>query len=148
MDTYIGRRASGNGFEFAGSIDDVRIYSSALTEKEIQADFRSTLAARSITLTKAIESADGMCPAARVVADSRGVGLVVTAGLLASVAILGLVPTVSRWTLCLACLAVGVLLFPTLAATLPTGYKWFLPLLTLAGGASIALSIQPEQTPP
>ncbi len=42
-DVFIGRRASG-GFEFNGSIDDVRIYDRALTAAEIRADMNTALA--------------------------------------------------------------------------------------------------------
>ena len=38
LDTYVGRRANSSGYEFAGAIDDVRIYSRALEEKEILSD--------------------------------------------------------------------------------------------------------------
>jgi Concanavalin A-like lectin/glucanases superfamily len=34
----IGRRSGNTGYEFAGSIDEVRIYARALTQAEIQAD--------------------------------------------------------------------------------------------------------------
>lgn len=142
MDVYIGRRASDSGFEFAGSIDDVRIYSRALTQAEIQSDFRSATGAQLTNApTKVIDSADTRCPSREEAADSRSVGFVVMLGVLVSVAIIGLVPTVSRRTLFLSCVAVGFLLFPTLGETLPVGYKWTLPLLTLAGGASIVYSL-------
>jgi VanZ family protein len=39
---YIATRSSSSGFEFAGSIDDVRIYSLALTKEKIAADMRGT----------------------------------------------------------------------------------------------------------
>jgi hypothetical protein len=147
MNTYIGRRASETGFEFAGSIDDVQIYSRALTQREIEADFRSAPAAQSIRArTQAVnDPGDMRCPTEPQAPDSRSVGLVVTLGLLVSLSILGFAPSVSRGLLCLACFTVGFLLFPTMAPTLPAGYKWFLPVLTLAGGACVAFSIQPRE---
>src|SRR5262249_45650213 len=125
MNTYIGRRASDSGFEFAGSIDDVRIYSRALTPTEIEADFKGTPGARSIPRPREslTAPADVRCPSREEAADSRSSGLVVTLGLLVGIAIVGLVPTVSRATLCLVCFAAGFLLFPTMAPTLPAGYK-------------------------
>ena len=39
---YVGRRSNLRGFEFAGFVDDVRIYSRALTKAEISADLRGT----------------------------------------------------------------------------------------------------------
>ena len=41
----VGRRAGSTGFEFAGRIDDVRLYSRALTTAEIQADMLTSLGA-------------------------------------------------------------------------------------------------------
>ena len=43
----IGRRAGSTGFEFSGRIDDVRIYSRALTQAQIQADMATPLGAAS-----------------------------------------------------------------------------------------------------
>ena len=40
----IGRRPTGNGFNFNGRIDDVRIYGRALTQAEIQADMNTPVA--------------------------------------------------------------------------------------------------------
>ncbi len=39
----IGRRPTGNSFNFNGRIDDVRIYNRALTQTEIQADMNTPL---------------------------------------------------------------------------------------------------------
>jgi len=150
MRAYIGRRADLSGYEFAGLIDNVRIYSRALTQSEVEADFRSTAAAQPIVnLTEpSSESGDTRCPSQEKTLDSRGMGNVATLGVLVAVAILGLLPTVSRRTLCLASFLIGFLLFPTMAATLPVGYKWLLPLLTLAGGASVAFSTMRIKTAP
>jgi len=147
MNTYIGKRASANGFEFAGSIDDVRIYSRALTPGEIEADFKASPGARPIPAAAqaAGDSDDVRCGSQNEeeAADSRSIGLIVTLGLLVSLVVLGCLPTVSRRTLFLVCFAIGFSLFPTMAAAgLSPGYKWLLPLLTLAGGASVAFSIQ------
>jgi hypothetical protein len=149
MNTYIGRRASASGFEFAGSLDDVRIYSRALTPSEIEADFRSTPGAQSIRAAADVVSyrGDTTCPKEEA-ADSRTPGLVAALGLLVAVALAGLLPTTSRLTLCLASTAAGLLLFDALDPSIPSGYRWFLPLLTLAGGASIAFSIRRREAVP
>jgi len=150
MRAYIGRRADLSGYEFAGLIDDVRIYSRALSRDEIEADFRTTPAAQSIAtpVQSTSEAGDAHCSAPEKAVDSRSIGLVVMVGLLGSVAILGLLPTVSRRALCLASFLIGFLLFPTMAATLPVGYKWLLPVLSLAGGASVAFSTMRIKTAP
>lgn len=146
MKAYIGRRASEPGFEFAGAIDDVRIYSRALTQSEIEADFDAAPGAPSIPAFSEAASDRATC-ASHEVADSRSSGLIVVLGVLVAIAVLGFWPTVSRRTLCLACFATGLLLIPTIDPLMPAGYRWFFPLFTLAGGASIAFSIVPRETP-
>ena len=156
MNTYIGRRASDAGFAFAGSIADVRVYSRSLAQSEIQAVFTSTPDTQSSsTPTEASSPTDAStnpgdidtkCPTERMPFDSRRMGGVATLGLLVSLAILGFLPAVSRTTLCVVCFAIGFVLFPTVGAALPAGDKWLLPLLTLAGGASIALSVRPGES--
>ena len=151
MNTYVGRRASESGFEFAGSIDDVRVYSRALSKSEIQADFMRSPRARSIgdireTSTDS-DDIDVRCATERTPADSRILGVAAALGLLVSVATLGFLPTVSRGVLFVVCLALGFAIFPAVGATLTAGDRWLLPLLTLAGGASAVLSIRPEQSP-
>jgi hypothetical protein len=42
LDVFVGRRAGYDGFEFAGRIDDVRIYGRALTQAQIQADMNGS----------------------------------------------------------------------------------------------------------
>ena len=44
LDVNIGRRAGAAGYEFNGAIDEVRIYSRALTQAEIQADMTTPVA--------------------------------------------------------------------------------------------------------
>jgi VanZ family protein len=146
MKAYIGRRADLTGFEFAGSIDDVRIYSRALTQREIEANFKAAPEAPSIpVLTDAVsDRGDELCPSHEV-SDSRTSGLVVTFGVLVAVALLGFFPAISRQALCLACLAAGLVLVPTLYLAMPAVFKWLLPLLSLAGGSSVAFSTRPRR---
>jgi VanZ family protein len=151
MNTYVGRRASHTGFEFSGSIADVQVFSRALTQGEIQADFTRTRGAGSSgapgKASTNPDDSDIRCSTEKTPADSRSVGVVTTFGLLVSLAILGFSPAVSRRTLCVACFAIGFVLFPTVGATLPAGHKWLLPILTLAGGASTAFSSRSEESP-
>ena len=150
MNTYIGRRASETGFEFAGSIDDVQVYSRAVTPSEIRALFTSTPGTRSSSAPAEVSTTpdiDVRCSTERALFDSKRLGGVATLGLLVSLAILGFLPATSRRALCLVCFAIGFVLFPTVGATLPAAHKWVLPLLTLAGGASIAFSTRPAESP-
>lgn len=43
LDVFIGKRAGATGMEFSGTIDEVRIYSRALSQSEIQADMNTTI---------------------------------------------------------------------------------------------------------
>jgi hypothetical protein len=95
--------------------------------------------------TDASSHEDELCPAHEV-GDSRTSGLVVTFGVLVAVALLGFFPAISRQVLCLACLAAGLFLVPTVYATMPAVFKWLLPLLSLAGGSSVAFSTRHRRT--
>ena len=71
--------------------------------------------------------------------------LTVALGLLAAVACAGLWPSPKPVTLPIVCLGVslaaGSLLLPVGASTLPWYDLWIVPILSLAGGASVALSL-------
>ena len=145
---YVGRRGRGEGFEFAGSIDEVRIYSRALTQHEIDTQMKQTMTAQAARLrTTGVSdralyssSSDTAC-APREASDARTSGLVVAFGLLVAVACAGLWPTPGYRIPCLvfSC-AAGFLLAPLVASTLPAFYHKIIPLLTLAGGAALAVS--------
>jgi Concanavalin A-like lectin/glucanases superfamily len=145
VNTYVGRRGVGDGYEFAGSIDDVRIYSRALDQAEIEADMR-TGASQPVSLpAKGIaggerERPDTTCTP-RPEADAKVSGLVVTFGLLVAFACAGLWPTAAyRWPCLALSLGAGFLLVPVLAVTLPAYYYRLIPLLTLIGGAAAVCS--------
>ena len=61
MDVLIGKRAATTGLEFAGMIDDVRIYGRALTQAEIQADMNAV-----------VSSADTTPPTVSITAPANG----------------------------------------------------------------------------
>ena len=79
--------------------------------------------------------------------DARRAGLFVAVGLLIAVACVGLWPTPSYQLPSLVLsFAGGFLLAALTASTLPAYYRHVIPLLTLAGGASVTVSVRMERT--
>jgi hypothetical protein len=149
---YVGRRADLSGFEFAGSIADVKIYSKALTRDEIETDVKIKNAVTS-DVSVAADSKDertigtgGSEEACRFlqVPDGSTAGFLVAFGLLVGFASAGLGPRrPSRVTgLIFSFLAGLPLCF--LVSAWPESRFWAIPFLTLAGGASVAVSFQPN----
>ena len=151
---YVGTRSDVEGFEFAGSIDDVRLYSLALTGTEIAAEMHGAtidgLASRRATL----RGAEGEGKAARRASvyapctwesepeDARIPGAAGILGVLVAVACVGFRRR-AGWLLCLlASVSAGLLLLPATASTLPALNLWTIPLTSLAGGASVAVSVR------
>jgi hypothetical protein len=151
---YIGRRSDNTGFEFAGSIHDVRIYSRALKSSEIVSDTsgnaadalisrraagnnvedRPTLRRRDFVRARCAVSEDKHFPIA-----AAGVGLLV------AVAGLGLWPYGGGLLWLVASLAAGVLLLPS--SPLPAINIWLVPLTSLAGGAAVVVSVRRSLNP-
>jgi hypothetical protein len=151
---YIGRRSDLKGYEFAGSIDDVRIYSLALTKAQIASDMHGTVidgpAAQQVT-RRGVDSsrASGRpkdlgapCVGLSDYEDARLPGVAAALGVLIAVACVGLWPS-ARLLLCLVVsLVAGLLLLTATASTLPSFNLWMIPLLSLVGGASVAVSVR------
>jgi hypothetical protein len=144
---YVGRRSDRQGFEFAGSIDNVRIYSLALTQAEIAADMRgAAIKAQRISRANAGDNRGAghsgdirdPCSGASDREDAKIPGAAAALGLLAAIACIGLWPTAGSLTLLIVSLAAGLLLLPATSSTVPL---WIPPLLSLAGGASAAVSL-------
>jgi hypothetical protein len=156
---YVGRRSDLKGFEFAGSIGDVRIYSLALTKAEIASDMHgadiNALAAQGATRS-AVDSSlasglpkdlDSPCLGSSHYEDARIPGMAAALGVLVAVACVGLWPS-ARSLLCLVVsLTAGLLLLPATASTLPSFNLWMIPLLSLVGGASVAVSVSRQNDP-
>jgi VanZ family protein len=150
---YVGRRSGRAGFEFAGSVDDVRIYSRALTEAEIAADMhgkvidaptlQSTTAARVDRSTDERRSEDLDAPCAESDdEDARLPGAVAAFGVVVAVACVGLWPSAGSVFPLVVSLAAGLLLLPATASTLPSLGLWMIPLVSLAAGASVVMSVR------
>jgi len=143
---YVARRTDLAGFEFAGSLDDVRVYSRAVPQDELIAQMRSAAddspAARVRSAAPATKPdlAALECTWTSEREDARLPGAVAALGALIAIACLG------WWSRAAAVLALafscgaGLLLVHALTPTLPRMNLWLIPLICLAGGVSVVVS--------
>jgi hypothetical protein len=145
---YIGRRSDLKGFEFAGSIDDVRIYSFALTKEEIAADMHGEAIQRATGGNNAGHSRDqdAACGESSEYEDSKMPAAAATLGVLVAIAWVGFWPSGAKLPCVATSFAAGLLLLPFMAPSLPPLSRWMMPLVSLAGGVSIAVSSAPLRT--
>ena len=148
---YAGRRSDSDQFGFTGEIDDVRIYSLPLTQAEIAADMHGS--AHSSALQRAAggdrratpsrpEDRKEACSGSPDPEDKNLPGTAAMLGVLAAVACAGLFPSRGPLRCLIVSLAAGLLLVPATASTLPVLTRWMIPLLSLAGGASVAFTMR------
>jgi hypothetical protein len=77
--------------------------------------------------------------------DARVAGLVVAFGMLVAVVSVAILPSAHlRIVSTTLSLFAGVLLLPSIAPIIPAYFRWFVPLLTFAGGLSIVASVPSE----
>jgi VanZ family protein len=145
---FIGRRARSRGYEFAGAIDEVRIFSRPLTREEIVAQVAHgtrTLVEpeASSTGTPSIVSEKGssndVC-GSKEPSDARVAGLVVAFGMLVAVASVGLLGR-SAVGAVVASLSAGLCILPLITPLVPHYLDALVPLLASVGGVVIALSL-------
>jgi Concanavalin A-like lectin/glucanases superfamily/VanZ like family len=145
---YIGKGSDWGGYEFAGFIRDVRIYSRALKAAEIVSDMRGKTTDVPVPEREAGEKTDRQGTVRRhdlsharcALDEDKHFPIAAAAvGLLVAVAVAGLWPYSGELLWLVSSLVVGVLL-PT--STLPAINLWLVPLTSLAGGASVAVSIR------
>jgi hypothetical protein len=140
---YVGRRPM-ETFEFAGSISDVRIYSSALTETEIVA-VMSGKAIDNLPFPRGggrLRGKDTGCAVLSDSEDGRIPGGVAALGVLVAITCIGLWPTGGRLPGLALSLLAGFFLFATRASSLPSFNSWMMPLVSFAGGVCVAVSIK------
>jgi hypothetical protein len=155
---YVGRRSDFAGFEFAGSIKDVRIYSRALTKAEIAAYMRGKDVEGLVEQRATDKGVEGghrldrvgdMRPPCFVSSDAEDAhlpGLVAAVGVLVAVACVGLRPSTGALRCLVVSLAAGLILRSVTSPTLPVLNLWLIPLTSLAGGASVAVSLRRRLT--
>ena len=150
LPVYIGRRSDGIGFEFAGLIHDVRIYSRALKALEIASDMRGHTTGTGIGKGVVSESADTphaqkddwVRTSCTILSDPEDKHIPIAAaavGVLAAVAAIGLWPNGTALVWLLISAAAGALL-PS--STLPPINLWLIPLTSLGAGASVIFSLR------
>jgi hypothetical protein len=150
----VGRRGDSEEFAFAGSIDDVRIYSLALTAEQIARDLHGTASAplpvrqRSVAIPPAANDRalpgdrGSLCVGSSDHEDARVPGMVAAIGVLLAVACAGFWSSTSPLLWAFASFAVG-LSFPAIASpTMPAASRWMMPLVSLIGGLSVAVSVR------
>jgi hypothetical protein len=148
LPVYVGRRSDSTGYEFAGLIRGVSIYSRALTPAEIALDMQGHAAdtpapAEEVTDGVGAQEHHGSVPASCAISsdpeDKRFPIAAAGLGLLVAIAGLGRWPHSSGLLWLVASLASG---FALPASTLPAINSWLIPLTSLAGGAAVIISIR------
>lgn len=155
LPVYIGRRSDLKGFEFAGSIRDVRIYSLALTKEEIAAVMRGETINRASTdpiSGKASETEPGtdQSPQCAVISEKGDEWIPLKAaslGVLAAVASIALWPSASPLLHVFFSFVAGLLLLPAVAPNAPAFNLWLIPIVTLGGGVSVVASARRDTGP-
>ena len=138
---YVGRGGD-PGFEFAGSIDDVHIYSFALTKAEIAADIRGRVDGSAVQRAADPGYQEVPCRILSDPEDARIPAAAAMVGVLVAVACIGLWPSTGALLYLTVSFAAGLVLLAATSSNLPLLGLWMMPLLSLAGGASVAGSVR------
>jgi VanZ family protein len=156
LDVYIGKRGIPPGYEFAGAIDDVRIYSRALTLPEILSDIRTSTNGERLWANSHAEITDSFpartgevpCPDVEPT-DVRSAAIFLAFGQLIAVTCVGLWPTPNYkvWSLLFA-VAVGLVLAPVAARSTSSYLGVVVALLIFAGGVSITAATNTKYEQP
>lgn len=140
---FIGRRDTWD-FEFSGAVDDVRIYSAALTGAEI-AEVMEGKRLGSLSLASQLREPgvhEGECLIYSDSADGRIPGAVASLGVLLAIASVCLWRKGGPFLGLAISLMAGLFPFATRADSLPPFNLWMMPLISFVGGVSVAISIR------
>jgi VanZ family protein len=132
---YAGKRPYTSENNFLGILSGIRIYSFALTKSQIEADMRGE-AVHATTTPMATDH-----PPCAEAQDKAIPALAAVLGTLVAIFCIGFWPSVGRPLTLVLSLAAA---FPLLMATtykMPAFNSWLLPLVTLAGAASVVFSM-------
>lgn len=148
---YVGRRNDLDGFPFTGLLDDVRIYSLALTKTEVAAVMHGASVDRPAAQAAATDPDGGnardvgntpaSCEWTSEFEDARIPGAVAVLGVLVAVAWIGVFGPTRIWLCLVVNFLAGWLLLLVASGTLPRLNRWTFPLTSLAGGASVVVSL-------
>jgi Concanavalin A-like lectin/glucanases superfamily/VanZ like family len=152
---FVGRRGGQRGYEFAGSIDDVRIYSRAVAQSELEAEIHAVRPTPTLPAPSTPRAPNGIPASSDVERACRApagdsdpdkvAGPVVIVGMLVAFGCVGLWPTSRFRVPCLILsFLTGFLLIPSITPVVPAFFRSLVPLLTLAGGASVAVSVRDD----
>jgi VanZ family protein len=151
-DVFIGRRSDVKGYEFAGSIEDVRIYSFALTRDEIVASMRGTVSGRStaplgtgttvdpVHVAVQRKTVDAPCAMLSEPEDARAPAVAAMLGVLIAVAFVCFWPSINPLLYLVMSFTVGFLL-PVSDPALPFFHLHLMSLVSLAGGTAVMVSV-------
>jgi hypothetical protein len=135
---FIGRRSSNRGFEFAGDIDDVRVYSGPLTREQIDAVLQGRSVATGPFGAPAPDHAE--CLSQSDQEDSQIPGAAGVLGVLVAMIYFGFLPA-ARWVPCLiASLIAGLLLLRGTSPSLPMIGSLVIPLTTVGATMTVLVS--------
>ena len=149
-EVYIGRRSDLQGFEFAGLISDVHIYSLALSGDEVAAVMRgqaigraSARGSRSGSGIRRSKNTATPCAAFSEYYDIEMPLAAAAVGMFATVVFVGLWPVAKPALYVVPGFVAGLLLLAGIAFDLPSMDLVLIPLTSLAGSVSVVLSTGP-----
>jgi len=153
---YIGHRRISNEYNFAGAIDEVRIYSTALMQDGVTVDMAGAAApgnlsgfekptAGAIDASRQTDTA-ARCSGTSESEDARLPGAVAVFGVLVAFATAGLWPSGRPILFAVASLVAGLFLVPAVSPTLPSLTRWMMPLVSFAGGIAVVVSLRRSDT--
>jgi hypothetical protein len=149
----VGRRTDLDGHYFAGSIDDVSIYSVALSSAEIEAIMKgqsvnqpANRAARELEINGAIDprsqnAAPLSCAVRSDPEDTHIPAVAAAFGIFAAIAGAGFRPSARLLASLIVTFVAGTLFVLVTSLTLPISSLGIIALTTLGGGASVAFSV-------
>ena len=135
---YVGRRGNSDQYNFSGSIDNVRVYSFALTKSQIAADWRGEVIHAPATWRAAVVPS---CAPLSVREDKEIPAAAALLGMLVAVACIGIWPSAAPLLALGISFAAGLFLLRVTGPNLPSFNTWMVPLISLAGGATIVASL-------
>jgi VanZ family protein len=136
-----------DGFDFSGILDDVRLYSRALTRSEIGAVMQGAQPAEEVRNPGAEQvfhgaEPQGACSWSSEFEDAKVPAAAAMLGAFMALACIGFYPTARPFSYLLVSYLSGLALLLVASSTLPPLNHWTFPMTSLAGGASVVFSRQ------
>jgi hypothetical protein len=138
---YAGKRPNTSRYNFAGLLNGIRVYSFALTKSQIEADMRGEIVHPDVIPKNADQPP---CSPYSDPEDKEIPAAAAALGTFVAVACIGIWPSTGRLRVLGVSFAAGFLLLLVAPPNLPAFNIWALPLVTLGGAASVAVSVRPR----